>query len=550
MNRILMNKLYKKICCISMSILILFTTSGCKYYYVVPEEADVIPSLADPDGLNRYFIIHEGANVKHLNISSYDSKILKGELEELPYYRNSYLYTNPDPKASTRYKSGNRDVIQEVHVYMKASKGALYLDGTSFEANFEDIQKLEIYEHDRETSTLVNIGTFMAGSGGAFVLLVVLVALLKSSCPFLYINGGADKKLAGELYGGAIFKSIERDDFLKLDGLVEQDGKYHLQISNELKEKQYTDQFQLLQIDHLADQQMYIDQSGEVYAHVNPKLPKKAHTMMGKDIASAVEADDDFSYQFNEDFVEQEAVILEFDPVDTDEAQLLLNVKNSYWLDYAFGAFTQKFGSYYEKWSEKQDAEDPEFFLQWMKDQELFLDVFVKANGEWNLIESLYTFGPLIDRDLMVNIPSEYLDGSAIEIKLGSGFMFWELDHVSLSASIQDDFQVSILDAESLIDNGEEIAASILHDNDGSFLAQEVTGDRANILFNASNVPEGKVRSFFAHSSGYYKHIRDYQGAPDFKELRKFKQPGHFNNFSKNLYRDILEDELLITSAN
>ncbi len=550
MNRIFMNKFQKKICCISMSILILFSTSGCKYYYVVPEEADVIPSLADPEGLNRYFIIHEGANVKHLKISSYDSKILKGELEELPYYRNSYLYTNPDPKSSTRYKSGNRDVIQEVHVYMKPSQGALYLDGTTFEANFDEIERLEIYEHDRETSTLVNIGTFMAGSGGAFVLLVVLIALLKSSCPFLYINDGPDKKLAGELYGGAIFKSIERDDYLKLDGLVAQDGKYHLQISNELKEKQYTDQFQLIQVDHPADQKIYIDQSGALYTHTDPKLPVKAHTLMGKDIGSAVAADDDFSYQFNEDFVEQEAVILSFDPIDTEEAQLLLNLKNSYWLDYAFGAFTQKFGSFYEKWSEKQDAEDPEFFLQWMKDQEIFLDVFVKANDEWNLIESVYTFGPLIDRDLMVKIPSQYLDGSPIEVKLSSGFMFWELDHASLSASVKEDVDVQILDAETLIDNGVATEASILHDNDGSFLAQEVTGDRANVVFNATAIPQNKIRSFFAHSSGYYKHVRDYQGPPDFKELRKFKQPGHFNDFSKALYKTILEDELLITSAN
>ena len=533
-----------------MSFLILFTTSGCKYYYVVPEEADVIPSLADPEGLNRYFIVHEGANVKHLKVNSYDSKVLKGELEELPYYRNSYLYTKPDPTESTRYKSGNRDVIQEVHVYMKDANGTLFLDGTSFEADFEDIEKLEIYEHDRETSTLVNIGTFMAGSGGAFVLLVVLIALLKSSCPFLYINHGADKKLAGELYGGAIFKSIERDDFLKLEGLIEQEGKYHLQISNELKEKQYTDQFQLLQIDHDADQQIFIDQQGLVYNQKESRLPNKAHTIMGTDIAAAVATNDNYTYQFNEDFGTEEAVILSFDEVDEDNAQLLLNIKNSYWLDYAFGAFTQKFGSFYEKWSDKQDSEDPAFFLQWMKDQELFLNVSVKAEGEWHLLESIYTFGPLLERDMMVNIPAAYLNKSPLEIKLSSGFMFWELDHASLSSSDEADFRVKTLKAETLIDNAKEIDASILHDNDGNFLAQEVTGDRANVIFEASEVPEGKVRSFFIQSSGYYKHVRDYQGPPDFKELRKFRQPGHFTNFSKDLYRTILEDELLITSAN
>ena len=44
----------------------------------------------------------------------------------------------------------------------------------------------------------------------------------------------------------------------------------------------------------------------------------------------------------------------------------------------------------------------------------------------------------------------------------------------------------------------------------------------------------------FLHTKGYYEHVREYEGIPDMVELRHFRKPGRFIEFSKEKYQEQL----------
>jgi hypothetical protein len=55
-----------------------------------------------------------------------------------------------------------------------------------------------------------------------------------------------------KLYGGAIFAPLERDDFMPLPNMVPTEEEYRLRITNELKERQYTNLAELWVVQHPA----------------------------------------------------------------------------------------------------------------------------------------------------------------------------------------------------------------------------------------------------------------------------------------------------------
>lgn len=86
----------------------------------------------------------------------------------------------------------------------------------------------------------------MVFAGVAFIIFL----LTKSSCPFVYTLDGADYNFRGEIYGGAIAPNLERDDYMPLPGFAAVDSVFKLKITNELKERQYTDVAELLMVEH------------------------------------------------------------------------------------------------------------------------------------------------------------------------------------------------------------------------------------------------------------------------------------------------------------
>jgi hypothetical protein len=99
---------------------------------------------------------------------------------------------------------------------------------------------MELMVHDKKrssrNSTLAAIGIPIV----TVAIIGAIAALTKDSCPFISVYDGNNYFLQGETFGGAVYPSLARADFVPLPAAAI-GREVNLMISNELKEKQYTD---------------------------------------------------------------------------------------------------------------------------------------------------------------------------------------------------------------------------------------------------------------------------------------------------------------------
>ncbi|REJ72454.1 MAG: hypothetical protein DWQ34_00425 [Planctomycetota bacterium] len=135
---------------------------------------------------------------------------------------------------------------------------------------------------------------------------------LITSCPYLYTWNGDRFVFVTDLLWAAPIglpspqggMTPHRDwEYLKIPGemLAEKDGRYVLQITEELWEAAYFDQVRLLAIDHPADVDIYSNEKvgppsiSEYYIHTaqEPLLPVAAENHAGDDLLPKISAEDD-----------------------------------------------------------------------------------------------------------------------------------------------------------------------------------------------------------------------------------------------------------------
>jgi hypothetical protein len=200
---------------ISLVLLVAFLNLviGCSYYKVTttPTDATAIQQMQKN---GKYIILHQGNDVWHLkNITINEGKKeMAGIIELLSHDHHAYLHTKPN--ATNRYNSSKDYPIYEVHIY--ASKNVAD-ENSQIKIPLAAISKIEIYDQAVGATIASFVFTSIGIVAGVFVIAMVILFLTKSSCPFVYISNGSSYHFAGEMYGGAIYSSLERDDFMPVD---------------------------------------------------------------------------------------------------------------------------------------------------------------------------------------------------------------------------------------------------------------------------------------------------------------------------------------------
>ena len=80
----------------------------------------------------------------------------------------------------------------------------------------------------------------------------------------------------GESYGGAIFKPLERMDYIPLTKIDQSGSIKKVRISNQLQERQYINQVNMIELITPAGISALIDQYGNAHTYRNPYVPVKA----------------------------------------------------------------------------------------------------------------------------------------------------------------------------------------------------------------------------------------------------------------------------------
>jgi len=520
------------------------TTVGCNYYTYTREQS---PSLEKLDTLKNspsYLIVHnadQAFNLVNVRVDQ-QAQTITGNVVTLTADHYLFKSTKPDPGSSNRYKkkghSPTPGVVDEVHFYLKDVD---LRQGESVTFSITSIEKVDIYDPDTGATTSSHIFGGLGILVGVLALVTIIVMLTKSSCPFVYVNNGNEYVFAGEIFSGAIFKSIESDDYLLLPH-IEAEQDLEITIANKLKEEQYINQLGIIHVSHPTGTKVLPDRAGMIH-HIQHLEPMISATVDTHDITTQLQNFDSTYFSFNAetgDHYFNDVIITFSKPEHTSEGHLVMNIKNSLWGDYVFGEFTRLFGGSYSAWVQKQNKKSEYEKGKWAFDQGLAMKVYVESNGEWILSDTVDMVGPLSFRDLVVPLDLFRQPGETVRVKLSAGFMLWDLDYVAMDYSTDAGMEIKYIHPSTARSNKGEDALAVLKNADIDFLEQKNTGDEVTLTFPVSKGnASGIQHDFILHSRGYYNHVRDYEGTPEMTKLLSFRGEGRFSQFSWEKYDEI-----------
>ncbi len=525
------------------SVVLLHMLFACSYFKVqqieAATEAEKQAQINNFEQEQKYIVIHSQEVKYHLEKIdvNQDDQLLSGTL--VPLNANHMHPKDPNIKIGKtyRYNKNKTEPLNEVHIYLNGNYDLE--QGKEISIPISEVERIAVIDKN-VGRTIINI---VGSTLGVLALATIIVALTKSSCPFIYSYDGENYVFNGELYPGNIIRDAQINDYLKLNDLCENDGFYKIRISNELLEVQHTDLVELILIDLPQGSEVLVDPAGNPLVIQHPKSPIKAISN-GRSVLQQIKLyDDESEFTFNslsdkENDLSSMKLIFQ-KPDQTESINLKLTVKNSMWLDYIFGKFNEKFGSYYPTFQKQQQNFTVEKSISWQDSQHIPLFIYVKRNGNWILEEKIYSTGPLAFRDIGLKINISDIETDHIEIKLETGFMFWEVDYASISEGINSEIKSRSISAfRAVSEKGTEVSR-LLQKSDDQYLTQEKPGEFVDVFYEAPEISKGNQRSIFIKSKGYYNYTRNYEGTPDLRELLKFKQAGYFTKFSKTSYDQI-----------
>ncbi len=534
-------------------ILVLFLLNfvvSCYYYKVSTSLQTSTDELIHLTDLGKRFVMHHGYDARFVDSLTFQKDSMELFLGST-YYKSNEDITPVNPNSVKRYrkKKGDARLLNEVHLYVNQLN---QYKGTVWKVALTDLERLDIYNHSTKHTTgysiLFGIGLIPVAYV-AFVLLFLLIMLLSgNSCPFIYTYNGSDFVFAGEIYSGAVYKPLERHDYLLLPDLVEEDGLYKLKISNQLEEVQHTNLLELMVFDHKINEDVLIDKYGIPHSLSDTRSPVSATNLKGDDVLALIEKEDDLVYIGDDPMKNPpllDGVILTFDiPAETDKVDLVLEAKNSYWLDFVYQNFREMLGASYKAWMKKQEDGDPEKMENWSLSQNIPLSLFLNIDGEWVFQDFFHTVGPMAFKKDILSFDVSERGNGPVQIKLEAGSYFWEIGFAELSLNSESEFISKSITIQEAITEAEENVTKMLKEDDDLYYDQPEIGNEATLIFR---VPEykGEDRTIVLHSKGYYQILQDPKGVPKIKALKEIRKSGNFNVYSNELMQEMLAEHIL-----
>ena len=540
-------------------VTMLFLTACHHYYKVSPVYMGASNgSAATIDSLRlaeRFFILKSGSDAYYMRnpMLSADKKTMDCILDTVPYFHQLYLANGRNGKMKYHeINSLESMVLNEVHFHIPSDKAAVV---GPYKLQLDQIQIIEVIEKDKKRTANSYVIGAIGYTIGAIAVVGIIIAATKSSCPFVSAYTGSDFVLQGEIYGGAIYPQMARHDFMPLKMQPLNDGSLQVKISNELHEHQYTDMAELWVITHDKNSKVLADEKGDLFSITDPQLPSACMLNGKKDVTAALQKAGDNYLMYMDDSTKlnatNEAVMKFSKPVSAKKGKLILSLKNSYFLDLLYGELAKGFGNYYSTYITQQRKKPVAELLQWTSEQQIPLQVSVKTESGWKKIADITTIGPLATRNIVVPVELTETTEPFTEIKLSSGFMFWEIDYAAMDYSAQNDFTVQKIAPSKATD---ELGKNVLPDlekEDAVYMAQPDIGNIATIIYNTAPLKDdSKTRTYILHSRGYYEHVRDFKNPPNVAFLNQFKKPNAFPLFGVSVYKKITAQNNLAVATS
>lgn len=534
----------------ALTILILVNIAvSCYYYRVTATNQPSLEELHQFSDLDKKFVVHQDYEAYYVGALEFLDDSLRLHVDSY-YIQPGQDIIPPNPDAVKRYrpKKGDARLLNEVHLHVNEN---VVKHLHTWTVAISDIGRLDVYNHS--TSHTVGYSLLLGvAMVPAAILVVVLLGLLVlalsgNSCPFIYTFNGEEFVFAGEIYSGAVYPPLERNDYLLLPELAEDEGVYRMKIANQLEEEQHTNLLELMVFDHAAGTDILVDKYGNAHALSDVTPPTAATNLSGDDILPLMEKEDDLIYiglDPSRDPPLLDGVILTFDkPAESNEVKLVVEAKNSYWLDFVYQNFREMLGSSYKMWVRKQEDGNAEKMTDWSLSQHIPLSVYLLKDGEWVFQDYFHTVGPMAFKKDILPIDLKGMADGPVTIKLEAGSYFWEIGYVGLDQAPANPLQSKSIQLSDAVDEvGENVTALLLGDDELYYIQPEI-GNEASLSFPAPEM-NGEERTVILHSKGYYRILQDPKGTPKIKALKEIRKSGNFNVYSNELMQAMLAEHL------
>ena len=555
-----MKSYFVKLTDLAKKFIILLSIAGCHNYYMASpinknyDAAKAIDSLKLQD---KYFILRSGFfayHMKDISISD-DNKTLKTTLEALP--ADQMMYIAKDRNRKMIYKKHNPDdlkVFNEAHVYVASDTGIKVGD---YILQLNDIKKMEVITRDKAKSTTSYIIGGIAIIAATALLVVSVAALVTpapepvytpppgqytGSCPYISTYTGNKFQEQGEIYSGAIYPQLARNDYMPLLMSSDENGKLVVRISNRLKdETEHTDMASLIVVNHSTNTKVLPDENGNLYSISNPQSPYEAWSPNKGSVLSLVAKEGDNAMLRFDDTLTSNAgnyVVTKFkNPENKKKAALVLSIKNTWWLEYVHSQIVEQFGSYYPSFVKKQYKKSASKLIEWSKNQQIPLQVSIKTKTGWQTVANLNSTGLATTREVVVPLDLSNIADNSVQIKLSSGFMFWDIDYAAIDFSNDKNFEIETVSPAVATDETGKNVLQEISKKDAHYLEQPLPGNVTTLEYKCKPQQVNTSRSYILHTYGYYTHSWNFNNSPNIAFLKQLKRPNAFPFFSISLYK-------------
>jgi hypothetical protein len=512
---------------------------GCYYFRVNKSTESPAITISKMQDQQKFIILHLDDQIWQLSDIIIEKDNLTGKITALSGHE---IYKRANPDKANRYRKRESQILNEVHIY---TTEFTKIDATKVSIPIKAITKIDVFDKASGATIASWVFSGLAIGVGAWGILLIIVLLTKSSCPFIYTFNGKDFILTGEIFSGATQPGLERDDYLPLPSYASTDRTCKIKITNEVHEIQSVNLAELLVIDHPGNTSVLIDKNGIPYSFNNPVSPVDARNIGKTDVLPFIKNRDTLVYTGIEKEVGKdgiEDIVMKFiKPADSESARLIIRAKKSFLFDALILKLHGLFGEDYNKYSLKEAKTPGDKLRKWQLEQKIPLSVYVERNGKWEFADYFNIAGPMALRDDILPLNLKGINSDTVKIKLETGFLFWEIDYAGMDFSKSEVIKPVRVPVTTAIDNNDFDIRGLLLNSDIGYYVQKQPGDEALLTFETP-IQKESTRSVFLHSKGFYKILREQTGKPDKKKLKTFRKPNTLPAYSKETF-DLLQSK-------
>ena len=431
----------------------------------------------------------------------------------------------PYPTGKAKGRKGGFFEAGSVHGIVKGAEYSLPID---------QVQRVWIMRRDFSTGRTVALVGVLGATAAVLVTVVVKESkpapppTTTGGCPFVYSWDGHQFVFDAELYGGAVARGLQREDYSELPHLQAHNGVYRVLVNDELAETDYTDRLELLSVDHPAGTSVGIDDSGKLYSLSAPQGPVSASDENGADLLPWLAADDRRIWETPPASapsgpLRHEIQVTFSKPADAAIAKLLVHAGTGEWGLRMLNTLFELYGLDLESKLASLDRNpvEAQAIKLWSATEDLYaLKVWVEEPSGWQ-VRGVIPGGGMGAR--LVQLDVSRVKGDQVHIRLQPPAGFWAINSLAIDYSAGQSLAVSRTGPQSARTNaGKDVLAELQATDNRYYKA--VKGGSASIVFPAPPVPPGMSRTVFLHSNGYYRPDVRSRGPADSTTLTKIFQ--------------------------